>query len=73
MRPVRNYIHEEADMSKDKERTVCLKEIAHKLGVSTKTVRRYNTAGKIKTFQAGGAGTPIKMRQVDLDRLMRGK
>lgn len=60
-------------MATDKTRTVCLKEIAHELGVSTKTIRRYHADGKLKTFQAGGSGAPIKMRKVDLDRVKRGK
>ncbi|WP_275788541.1 helix-turn-helix domain-containing protein [Pararhizobium gei] len=55
------------------DRILSLKEIAHQLGCSTRTVRRYHADGKLKTFQAGGASSTIKMRKVDLDRVIRGK
>lgn len=54
-------------MATEKTRTVCLKEIAHELGL-----RRYDADRKLKIFQAGRAGTPIKMRKGDFDRLTEG-
>lgn len=52
-------------------RPLGIREIAHELGVSTKTVRRYHAAGKLKTFKVGGETSPIKMRVVDLKRILK--
>ncbi|WP_200951500.1 helix-turn-helix domain-containing protein [Ensifer sp. Root31] len=51
-----------------KDRPLGIKEIAHELGCSTKTVRRYHASGKLKTFRIGDGASPIKMRSIDLKR-----
>lgn len=56
-----------------KDRPLCIKEIAHELGCSTKTVRRYHASGKLKTFRVGEGASPIKMRSIDLKRYLERK
>lgn len=55
------------------DRTIGIKEIAHSLGCSTRTIRRYHADSKLKTFKVGGDTSPIKMRAVDLTRLLAKK
>lgn len=55
----------------DDKRPLGIREIAHELGVCTKTVRRYHAAGKLKTFKSGGETSPIKIRAVDLSRYIK--
>lgn len=56
-----------------KDRPLGVKEIAHELGCSTKTVRRYHAQGKLKTFRIGEGASPIKMRSIDLKKHMEGR
>ncbi|MDW9626507.1 helix-turn-helix domain-containing protein [Sinorhizobium meliloti] len=56
-----------------KDRPLGIKEIAHELGCSTMTIRRYHAKGKLKTFKVGDSTSPIKMRAVDLRRYLDGK
>ncbi|WP_075289898.1 MerR family DNA-binding transcriptional regulator [Pararhizobium arenae] len=58
-------------MAADKKRPLSIGEIAHELGVSTKTVRRYHAAGKLRTFEGDGKTSPIKMRAIDLTRYIK--
>lgn len=50
------------------DRTIGIKDIAHSLGCSTRTIRRYHADGKLKTFKGGDNTSPIKMRELDLKR-----
>lgn len=60
-------------MASEGNRPLGIKEIAHQLGCSTRTVRRYHAEGKIGTYKLGGSTSPIKMDRVDLRRLLKKK
>ena len=55
------------------DRPLGIKEIAHQLGCSTRTVRRYHAEGKISTYKLGGSTSPTKMDRVDPKRLLKKK
>ncbi len=59
-------------MATDK-RILGIKEIAHELGCSTVTIRRYHASGKLKTFKGGANTSPIKIRRADLSKFIRKK
>lgn len=56
-------------MTREKDPTVGITEIAHQLGRSTRTIRRWHADGKIASFQIGGPTSPIKMTRVNLRKL----
>ncbi|ASP85486.1 DNA-binding protein [Sinorhizobium meliloti] len=53
------------------DRPLGIKEIAHQLGCSTRTIRRYHAEGKISTYKVGAKTSPIKIRQADLTKFIR--
>jgi excisionase family DNA binding protein len=50
-----------------------IKEIAHTLGCSTRTIRRMHANGSIKSFKLNGPTSPIRMGRTDLRRLAKKK
>lgn len=58
-------------MATNGKRPLGIKEIAHELGCSTVTIRRYHAQGKLKTFKIGSNTSPIKMRQIDLANFIK--
>jgi len=58
---------------RNEDRPAGIKEIAHSLGRSVRTIRRYHASGSIKTFQIGEATSPILMARADLRRLIKKK
>lgn len=63
---------QDSPMSKDGNKVIGINEIAHELGCSQRTVRRYHATGKIRSFKLGGVTSPIKMRRVDLRKAPKG-
>ncbi|WP_234890099.1 helix-turn-helix domain-containing protein [Sinorhizobium medicae] len=58
-------------MATDGKRPLGIKEIAHELGCSTRTIRRYHAEGKIGTYKIGANTSPIKIRRADLSKFIR--
>ncbi len=55
-------------------RVVFIKEIADALGCRTDTVRRMFRENRLPgAFKPGGRCSPIRMRERDLERLVKGK
>ncbi|MBB3289919.1 MULTISPECIES: hypothetical protein [unclassified Rhizobium] len=52
---------------------VGIKEIAHALGCSTRTIRRMHANGSINSYKLNGPTSPIKMGRADLRRLAKKK
>jgi excisionase family DNA binding protein len=48
-----------------------IKEIAHTLGCSTRTIRRMHANGSINSYKLNGPTSPIKMGRTDLRRLAK--
>lgn len=54
-------------------RILVTKEIAERLGCSERTVRRRYTCGKLPgAFKLDRFGSPVKMKEIDLNRLIKG-
>ena len=54
------------------DRILQTKQIAAKLGCCTKTVLRHFHAGKLRgAWKFGSATAPVKIRERDLDRLLK--